>query len=64
MCTILLVYVWLLLVIATLDDLFVYSKRLLMFLGPLVVDPHQLRVTITNYWAENILLTYPKDFSP
>jgi hypothetical protein len=64
MCTTLLVYVWLLLVIATLDDLFVYSKRLLMFLGPLVVDPHRLRVTITSYCAENILLTYPKDYSP
>jgi hypothetical protein len=64
MCTILLVYVWLLLVIATLDDLFVYSKRLLMFLGPLVVDPHRLRVTITSYCTENILLTYPKDYSP
>jgi hypothetical protein len=64
MCTILLVYVWLLLVIATLDDLFVYSKRLLMFLGPLVVDPHRLGVTITSYYTENVLLTYPKDYNP
>jgi hypothetical protein len=64
MCTILLVYVWLLLVIATLDDLFVSSKRLLMFLSPLVVDPRRLTVTITSYCTENILLTYPKDYSP
>jgi hypothetical protein len=64
MCTTLLVYVWLLLVLATVDDLFVYSKGLLMFLGPLVVDPHQLRETIVSYCTENILLSYPKDYRP
>jgi hypothetical protein len=64
MCTTLLVYVWLLLVLATVDDLFVYSKRLPMFLGSLVVDPHQLREAIISYCTENILLSYPKDYSP
>jgi hypothetical protein len=64
MCTTLLVYVWLLLVLASVDDLFVYSKRLLMFLGSLVVDPHQLREAIVSYCTENILLSYPKDYNP
>jgi hypothetical protein len=64
MCTTLLVYVWLLVVLATVDDLLVYSKRLLLFLGPLVVNPHQLREAIVGYCTENILLSYPKDYSP
>jgi hypothetical protein len=63
MCTTLLVYVWLLLLIATVDDFFVYSERLLMFLGPLVVDPHRLRVAVVSYCVENIVLSYPKDYS-
>jgi hypothetical protein len=64
MYTILLVYVWLLLVIGTVDNVFVYSKRLIMFVGPFVVNPHLLGEAIVSHYTENVLLSYPKDYCP
>jgi len=64
MYTILVVYIWLLLVIATFDNVFVYSKGLIKFVGPFVVNPHLLREAIVSHYTENVLLSYPKDYCP